>query len=338
MEWLIGIGLLVVVLILFIGIFYIKRNNELLVQQNRQLMEQISKNMNDQFLSANQSRGKELDLIYKILSSSDQKQQQQYIDLVKIASSLKTSESTMKSLSESVGSLNKVLNDKKIRGIYGETILANVYEQVFGSNHKYYDLQVQLSNRTIVDSVVYLPDPLKMVCVDSKFPLENYNRLMNSGSDQERNGYDHKFEADVLKHIQTIASKYIIPNETADFAMMFIPAQSVYDYIVDHYDRVVELANRYHVVLASPVNLLMLVETMAVLYGKIKQFEHSNEIVEKIQTLSVEFERFSRRWVSVRNDFNKMNQDMMNLDITFEKILKKMSEISNSSTDYKLNC
>ena len=327
MEWMIGSGLIIVIVILIIGIVYIKHNNDQLIAQNRQLMERISQNVNDQFLAANQSRGKELDLIYKILSNADEKQQQQYVDLVKIAASLKTSETTMRSLSDSVGSLNRVLNDKKIRGIYGETILSNVYEQVFGSNHKYYDLQVQLSNRTIVDSVVYLPEPLKLVCVDSKFPLENYNRLMNCGSDQERNGYNRQFESDVLKHVQTIASKYIIPNETADFAVMFIPAQSVYDYIVDHYDRVIELANRYHVVLASPVNLLMLVETMAVLYGKISQFERSNEIVDQLERINEEFLRFTDRWAHIQSEWNRMQTDMKVFNITIEKLKLKFEHI-----------
>ena len=327
MEWMIGSGLIIVIVILIIGIGYIKHNNDQLIAQNRQLMERISQNVNDQFLAANQSRGKELDLIYKILSNADEKQQQQYVDLVKIAASLKTSETTMRSLSDSVGSLNRVLNDKKIRGIYGETILSNVYEQVFGSNHKYYDLQFQLSNHTIVDSVVYLPEPLKLVCVDSKFPLENYNRLMNCGSDQERNGYNRQFESDVLKHVQTIASKYIIPNETADFAIMFIPAQSVYDYIVDHYDRVIELANRYHVVLASPVNLLMLVETMAVLYGKISQFERSNEIVDQLERINEEFLRFTDRWAHIQSEWNRMQTDMKAFNITIEKLKLKFEHI-----------
>ena len=327
MEWMIGSGLIIVIVILIIGIGYIKHNNDQLIAQNRQLMERISQKVIDQFLAANQSRGKELDLIYKILSNADEKQQQQYVDLVKIAASLKTSETTMRSLSDSVGSLNRVLNDKKIRGIYGETILSNVYEQVFGSNHKYYDLQVQLSNHTIVDSVVYLPEPLKLVCVDSKFPLENYNRLMNCGSDQERNGYNRQFESDVLKHVQTIASKYIIPNETADFAVMFIPAQSVYDYIVDHYDRVIELANRYHVVLASPVNLLMLVETMAVLYGKIRQFERSNEIVDQLERINEEFLRFTDRWAHIQSEWNRMQADMKAFNITIEKLKVKFEHI-----------
>ena len=327
MEWMIGSGLIIVIVILIIGIGYIKHNNDQLIAQNRQLMERISQNVNDQFLAANQSRGKELDLIYKILSNADEKQQQQYVDLVKIAASLKTSETTMRSLSDSVGSLNRVLNDKKIRGIYGETILSNVYEQVFGSNHKYYDLQVQLSNHTIVDSVVYLPEPLKLVCVDSKFPLENYNRLMNCDSDQERNGYNRQFESDVLKHVQTIASKYIIPNETADFAVMFIPAQSVYDYIVDHYDRVIELANRYHVVLASPVNLLMLVETMAMLYGKISQFERSNEIVDQLERINEEFIRFTDRWAHMQSEWNRMQTDMKAFNITIEKLKLKFEHI-----------
>ena len=327
MEWMIGSGLIIVIVILIIGIGYIKHNNDQLIAQNRQLMERITQNVNDQFLAANQSRGKELDLIYKILSNADEKQQQQYVDLVKIAASLKTSETTMRSLSDSVGSLNRVLNDKKIRGIYGETILSNVYEQVFGSNHKYYDLQVQLSNHTIVDSVVYLPEPLKLVCVDNKFPLENYNRLMNCGSDQERSGYNRQFESDVLKHVQTIASKYIIPNETADFAVMFIPAQSVYDYIVDHYDRVIELANRYHVVLASPVNLLMLVETMAVLYGKISQFERSNEIVDQLERINEEFIRFTDRWAHIQSEWNRMQTDMKAFNITIEKLKLKFEHI-----------
>lgn len=331
MEWIVVVGLIIVTVVLIIGLVQIKSANQKLVAQNAELMQRMSASLDARLVANEASRGKELDLIYKVLMANDQKQQQHYVDLVKVASSLKSSETTMKSLSDSVGSLNRVLNDKKIRGIYGETILSTVYEQVFGTSHKYYALQVKLSNRTIVDSVVYLPEPLKMVCVDSKFPLENYNRLIHCDSDQQLHHYDHLFEADVLKHVQTIASKYIIPNETADFAMMFIPAQSVYDYIVDHYQRVIELANRYHVVLASPVNLLMLVETMAVLYGKINQFERSNEIVDHIAKLTTEFDRFTNRWETIRNDFKRMNQDMMNLDITFEKVAKKMGEISEVS-------
>lgn len=333
MDILIIICLILMIIVLIVGLIIIKRSNDQLTSDNKRLMDQINTNIAQQFANSSASRGKELELIYKVLENADSKQQQQLMDLVKIASSLKTSETTMQSLQASVGSLNKVLNDKKVRGIYGETILSRIYEQVFGTNHQYYDLQVTLSNHTIVDSVVYLPDPLHMVCVDSKFPLENYNRLVECGDEQQLKVLDRRFEADVLKHVQTIATKYIIKDETADFAVMFVPAQSVYDYIVDHYDKVIELSNRYHVVLASPVNLLMLIETMAVLYGKMRQFERSNEIMEQLGKLNDEFDRFKNRWNTVCHDFEKIEKDITNLNITFEKLSNRLFDITDQSAN-----
>ena len=123
-----------------------------------------------------------------------------------------------------------ILTDKKTRGIFGEVNLEHIMANVFGANNKkIYQIQYPFDNNTIADCVLFAPEPLGTVAIDSKFPLENYQAMVNrSNTASVRANAEKLFKADVKKHIDDISNKYIIPGVTSDQAIMFLPAEAIF--------------------------------------------------------------------------------------------------------------
>ena len=150
-------------------------------------------------------------------------------------------------LSAEVVSLQDVLTDKKSRGVFGEVQLKHILASVFGEvgksekgESKFYQMQYKLSSGSVADAILFLPQPVGRLCVDSKFPLENYRRMHDqSMPDQEKEKGRKNFKADVKRHIDTIASKYIIKSETSEQAVMFLPAEAIFAEIHAHHSDVI---------------------------------------------------------------------------------------------------
>lgn len=157
-------------------------------------------------------------------------------------------------LSGEIISLQDILTDKKTRGIFGEVQLNQILIAAFGENNtKLYDTQYKLSNGTIADAVLLAPQPLGKVVIDSKFPLENYRRMIdNTISKEIRLQHERDFEINIKKHIDDIANKYIIANETSKQAVMFIPAEAIFAQIHAYHDKLLDYAQKKQVWLASP--------------------------------------------------------------------------------------
>ena len=133
-------------------------------------------------------------------------------------------------LSNDIVSLQSVLTDKKSRGVFGEVNLAHIMSSVFGNNNdKIYQLQYSFNNGTIADCVLFAPEPLGQIAIDSKFPLENYQTMVNrENSELVRANAEKIFKQDMKKHIDDIATKYIIPGVTTDQAILFLPAEAIF--------------------------------------------------------------------------------------------------------------
>ncbi|MCF0114886.1 MAG: DNA recombination protein RmuC [Erysipelotrichaceae bacterium] len=248
--------------------------------------------------------------------------------LVQQASNMENSGKQMAALTQQIHQLESILGDKKQRGIFGESLLYLVYEKVFGKPGRYYATQYKLSNGFMVDSIIFAPESLGHICVDSKFPLENYNKIYSDHiSSGERISYQKFFRNDVKNKINEISNKYIIPGETADFAMMFIPAESVYNEIIANYQELVDYSFERHVYLTSPTNLFMYLSTIESLWLKIAQSENVEKMQQEFKLLSDEFERFKARYSTVERDAQKLSRDISDLNITSEKITKRFNQI-----------
>lgn len=234
----------------------------------------------------------------------------------------------LKSLSSNITSLQNVLTDKKTRGTWGEVELYSILESVFGNNKARFEKQFKLSNGTVADCAIFAPEPLGKIMIDSKFPLENYNRLMDvRGNKEEEQRVRNSFKRDVIKHIKDISEKYIIPGETAEIAYMFIPAEAVFAEIYGNFDEVIQLSYQSKVYLVSPTTLMAYITAIKAIYLGQERNERVMEIQEEFIKLSKEFDRYNTRFSSVVKDFDKTYKDMQSVSITSEKIVKRFKQI-----------
>lgn len=236
----------------------------------------------------------------------------------------------LQSLSYDINDLQKILNDKKTRGIFGEIELYSLLENTMGENMQRYGKQVKLSNGMIADAVVYASDPMGMIAVDSKFPLENYQRMLdvNLSKDEQRKAQT-LFIGDVKKHIKTIHDKYIIPHETAEFAFLFLPAESLFSYIHGNLQDVVSYSFEQQVYLVSPTTLMAYLTAIKAIYLGQQRNQNIQAIQSELKHLAVEFERFDKRFQSVTTDFERSYNDMRQVSITAQKLIHRFQAIQN---------
>lgn len=233
----------------------------------------------------------------------------------------------LKILSEDISNLHRIFNDKKTRGMYGEVELYTILENTFGVDSLRYAKQYKLSNGTIVDAVIFASDSLGTISIDAKFPLENYLRL------QEGEASEHLFKQDIKRHIQAIASKYLIANETSEFAYMFIPAEAIFAYIYAHFPDLVQYSYQQRVYLVSPTTLMAYSTAIQALYLGQRKNEKMRDIQHELVLLAQEFDRFEKRLEIVSKDYEKNYKDMKDIQITAHKIIKKFKVIDQVEWD-----
>lgn len=233
-------------------------------------------------------------------------------------------------LSSEIVSLQNVLTDKKTRGIFGEVQLNQILIAAFGENNrKLYDTQYKLSNGLVVDAVLLAPDPLGMISIDSKFPLENYKRMVDiTLTIEERKIAERDFETNVRKHIDDIADKYIIVNETSKQAVMFIPAEAIFAQIHAYHDKLLDYAQKRQVWFASPTTLMAMLTTIQVVVKNMEQAKHAKVIQENLHALSEDFGRYRTRWDSLAKHIDTVSKDVKEIHTTTAKIGNRFESIA----------
>ena len=233
-------------------------------------------------------------------------------------------------LSGEIISLQDILTDKKTRGIFGEVQLNQILIAAFGENNtKLYDTQYKLCNGTIADAVLLAPEPLGKIAIDSKFPLENYRRMIDITISQEmRLQHEKDFETNIKKHIDDIANKYIIANETSKQAVMFIPAEAIFAQIHAYHDKLLDYAQKRQVWLASPTTLMAMLTTIQVVVKNMEQSKHAKIIQENLHLLSEEFNRYKIRWDNLAKHIDTVSKDVKDIHTTTNKIGSKFDSIA----------
>ena len=193
------------------------------------------------------------------LSEGFEKTNATFAEIVKRLALIDEAQKKITALSSEVVGLQKILDDKRSRGAFGEVQLANLVENLLPSPG--YALQHTLSNGRIADCVLFLPPPTGSIAIDSKFPLESYQRMTGDDVTREtKQSASRQFKQDIRKHIRDISARYIIPGETADGAMMFIPAESVFAEIQSNHQDLVDEAHRARVWIVSPTTVWAIFE------------------------------------------------------------------------------
>lgn len=239
------------------------------------------------------------------------------------------------SLSTDIVSLQAILTDKKSRGTFGEVTLKHILYSIFGeNNNKIYELQHKFENGNMADAVIYAPDPLGVIAIDSKFPLENYQNMVDKNiSKIERETYEKKFKLDIKKHIDDISSKYIIPNVTSDQAFMFLPAEALFAELNAYHQDIVDYAYKKRVWITSPTTLMSMLTVVQTVIHNIERDKYALIIQKELKALSVEFDRYKERWDTLSRSIDKVSRDVKDVHVTSEKISNRFESINKVEID-----
>ncbi len=220
--------------------------------------------------------------VEKRLSEGFEKTTATFTDIVKRLALIDDAQKKLTELSSNVVSLKEILVDKRSRGAFGEVQLKNLVQNMLAPDN--YAFQHTLSNGLRADCILFLPAPTGNIVIDSKFPLENFQIMTDyNTSEMERKKAHQTFKQDIKKHINDIASKYILPNETSDGAVLFIPAEAVFAEIHAHFPDIVEFSHRSNVWLTSPTTLMAVLTTAKAILKDIATRQHIHVIQEHLR-------------------------------------------------------
>ncbi|CAN5354337.1 DNA recombination protein RmuC [soil metagenome] len=227
-------------------------------------------------------------------------------------------------LTSQVTTLRDVLANKQSRGAFGQARMEAIVQD--GMPKGSYEFQHTLSNNKRPDCVVFLPDQ-RPLCIDAKFPLESVTALRDARSDEEKKYATQRLRQDVMKHVTDIADKYLIPGETQDTALMFVPSESVYAEIHDGFDDVIQKAYRARVVLVSPSLLMLAIQVMQQILKDARMRDAADQIRTEVMSMSDDLARLRERVLKLQNHFGQVNEDVRQILISADKIEKRAGRI-----------
>lgn len=299
----------------------------------------LNKNINEDFDKLNLRLEERLnninDKVNERLDQNFEKTNKTFTNVLERLSKIDEAQKKIDGLSNDIVSLQGILTDKKTRGIFGEVNLKHILSNVFGeNNNKIYSLQYTLPNGTIADSILFAPEPLGTIAIDSKFPLEHYRMMVDKKLPVEvRNNYEKQFKNDVKKHIDAIHDKYIIPGITSDQAIMFLPAEAIFAEINAYHSDIIDYAYKKRVWITSPTTLISTLTVIQMIIKNMERDKYASIIHDELNKLGIEFNRYKERWDKLARSIQTVNKDVENVSITTDKISRKFDVISGVEMD-----
>ena len=294
----------------------------------------FSKSMLEDFEKLNKTIEERLMLINeKVNSRLDEnfdKTNKTFTSVLERLTKIDEAQKKIEDLSTDIVSLQSVLTDKKSRGTFGETNLYYILSNVFGEkNNRIYQTQYTLNNGFIADAILFAPEPLGTICIDSKFPLENYKRMIDVElSKSEREGASKLFKTNVKKHIDDISNKYIIPGTTASEAIMFLPAEAIFAELNAYHEDIVRYAYSKKVWIASPTTLMSTLTVIEMILKNIERDKYAKIIHDELNKLSKDFGLYKERWDKLSRSIETVNKDVKDINVTTDKITKRFESIN----------
>lgn len=270
--------------------------------------------------------------VEKRLSDGFQKTNETFGDIIKRLALIDAAQKQISELSGNVVSLQEVLNDRRSRGTFGEVQLSALIRNVIPEQH--FSFQHLLSNGKRPDCLLILPEPTGNIAIDAKFPLETFRQLIDTATpESEKRQLEAQFRIDIRKHIQDISEKYIIPDETADGAVMFIPAEAVFSEIHARFPDLVEAAHRAKVWIVSPTTMMAILTTARAVLKDAATRKQLHIIQKHLNMLASDFDRFQKRMDNLAKHIAQAHTDVEEVNTSARKITSRFGQIEKVELD-----
>ena len=275
------------------------------------------------------------DKVNERLDENFEKTNKTFTNVLERLSKIDEAQKKIDTLSGDIVSLQGVLTDKKTRGIFGEVNLEHILINVFGKNNtKVYQMQYAFNNGLVADCVLFTPEPLGTIAIDSKFPLEHYQMMVDKNNSVDvRTQAEKLFKADMKKHIDAISGKYIIPGVTSDQAILFLPAEAIFAEINAYHTDLLEYAYKKKVWITSPTTLISTLTTIQIIIKNIERDKFAKIIHGELRLLDEEFKRYKDRWDKLYRSIETVSKDVKDIHTTTDKITKRFNSINQVEMD-----
>ena len=260
------------------------------------------------------------------LDEGFKKTNETFVSVMERLATIDEAQKKIDGLTVNMVSLQELLGDKRSRGAYGEVQLEGLVRNVLPNDS--FKMQHTFENGVRVDCALFLPQPTGIVAVDSKFPLENYHKMFDSSLNEiEKSLAKKQFKADIKKHVDDIASKYIIPHVTSDGAVMFIPAEAVFAEIHAYHPEIINYAMNKRVWLVSPTTLMAVLNTARAVLKDVEMRKQVHIIKDELGKLSKDFERFDVRMKKLADNIRQAHDNAQEVHISSQKITNRFKQI-----------
>ena len=305
-------------MVLFLHFFFSNNNskeriktlldNQLILQKSiSDLIEKNFDKMDSKFDKSHYENNSNLNQIREKMSLIDRAQQ------------------NISSLTENVVDLKNFLSSTSQRGRFGEMILENLIADYLPKD--YYEFQKTLSNNSRVDCMIKSSGALDKLCIDAKFPKENYDKFKKSTSKDEQAKFLRVFKSDINKHIIDVRTKYLIPGETSEIALIFIPSEQIY---LEIFKLFPDLSHTFYdskIFLISPTTLWIILNSVESIIKDKKIQKNSSTIFQQLKDINIEILRLENRVKKMDSHFSSAQNDINDILITTKKISNKKEKL-----------
>ncbi len=301
-------------------------------QQNLELnqtkLSQISNdNLNLKFNQLNQNLTNNLTLSHNSFKQDLNFFDKSFKSLIEKITKIENNGEISQSLKQEISKLNQILGNQKLRGNFGEFELKNLLDIVFGENLNFYELQKTLPNGRICDCAINLGD--KILCVDCKFLLSSYEKILNAQNDEIKK-LNTSLLNDFKKEIVSISQKYIIPQITSEFAIMFVPSEAIFVYIVSNLPEILSFSWQNRIFITSPTTFMAVLNSIKILKRDKEISKNAIFEREKIITLGNKFEKFQQNSKNLITNLDKISKTTSNFIKNSDEILEEFDEFKKA--------
>jgi len=252
-------------------------------------------------------------------------------DLRERLGAIKAAQENITRLSQQVVSLQDVLSNKQARGAFGEVQLEDQVKSALPPSA--FRFQARLGNGRIADCVLDLPNPPGAIAVDAKFPLESYYALRAAKDESTRAAARKVFGNDVLKHVKDIAERYIVPGETADSALMFLPSEAVYAELHAELPEVIQKSHKARVYIVSPTTLMATLNTIRAVLKDAQMREQAGLILAEVGKMADDVGRLNQRVDNLDKHFGLAEKDLREIRVSAGKVARRAERIEEMDLD-----